>query len=132
MSKIQNPPKRKKRFNVNVIKIVCGDCDAVMERWNEPYEPMEEHFYVKCPVCGMHIRAFKGSYHCIAENGRPYLEIKWDKDMEWKKKVLQTEKTIWEAKKKQQKEIDALNKAMEDEYKKDMEEARKSGKKEEL
>ena len=127
MSKIRAPPKRKKRFNVKVIKFVCGDCNAVMERWSNPYTSTEEHFYVKCPVCGMHIRAYEKSFHCIAENGRPYLEIKWDKPLEWKKDFLQKEKNYYETKKRQQEDYDAFNKSLEEEYENDMKEIQEAG-----
>lgn len=127
MAKKHPLPKRKKRFNVKVIKFVCGDCNAIMERWNEPYAPTEEHFYVRCPVCGMHIRVYDQTYHCIDENNRCYLETKWNKDLEWKKEFLKKEKNYWENKRKQQEDFDAFQKTMDDEYKKEMAEVKKDG-----
>ena len=88
-------PKRKKRFKANVIKVVCTDCQAVMERWKNPYEEKEEHFETRCPVCGMHIRHYEKTFYCIDENGRCYLEVKWDKDLEWKKEFIKKEENYW-------------------------------------
>ena len=106
-------PKRKKRFNGKVIQVVCADCQAVMERWDNPYDPKEEHFDTRCPVCGMHIRHYEKTYYCIDVNGRCYLEVKWDKDMEWKEDFLQKEKNYWEDKKMQKEQFEKFQEEFE-------------------
>lgn len=113
MAKKQPLPKRKKRFSIKVIKVVCGDCNVVMERWENPYDKSEEHFESRCPVCGMHIKAYEGSFHCIDENGRAYLEIKWNKDLDWKKEFLKKEIIAWENRKKQREEYDKIYESFE-------------------
>ncbi|KKN90850.1 hypothetical protein LCGC14_0224330 [marine sediment metagenome] len=121
---MSNNPKRKKRFNVNAINVICGDCNILMKRWNEPYQVDEDHFYTKCPKCGMHIKHYKKTFYRIEENGRIALEIRWDKDMEWKKEFLQKEENYWTNRRNQEEEIEGLNKAMEEEYRKEMKEAK--------
>ncbi|MFW9875899.1 MAG: hypothetical protein ACFFG0_22585 [Candidatus Thorarchaeota archaeon] len=101
-------PIRSKRFPVKTIQFTCGDCDKLMVRWNNPYEPKKEHFYVKCPECGMHIRVYEHTYHCIDVNGRCYLETRWNKDIEWKKDFLEKEKNYYENQKRQREQMDEL------------------------
>ncbi|MCP4762612.1 MAG: hypothetical protein GY870_12600 [archaeon] len=103
-------PKRKKRFKVSVIKVVCTDCQAVMERWVNPYDEKEEHFETRCPVCGMHIRHYEKTFYCIDESGRCYLEVQWDKDIEWKTEFLKKEKNYWDEKIRQAKEFEDFSK----------------------
>ncbi|KKN25345.1 hypothetical protein LCGC14_0885520 [marine sediment metagenome] len=119
--------RKKKRFNVRVIDIVCGDCKKKMLRWTNPYEQKEEHFETKCPKCGMHIRHYEKTFYCINEHGRIYLEIIWDKDLDWKKEFLQKEENMWAARNQRNKEMDEFNKAMDAEILKDMKEAKNNG-----
>lgn len=103
-------PKRKKRFAAKVIQVVCTDCQVVMERWENPYEQKDEHFETRCPVCKMHIRHYNKSFYCIDVNGRAYLEVQWDKDMEWKEDFIKKEKNYWDKKAQQAKEFEEFSK----------------------
>lgn len=125
MPNIKTLPKPKKRFNVNAITVVCGDCNVLMKRWDEPYEPTEEHFYTRCPKCKMHIRHYENTFFRIEENGRVSIEIRWDKDLEWKKEFQQKEKNYYERMKQEKKEMEEFNKAMDAEYRKEMKENNK-------
>jgi len=116
MAKKQVLPTKKKRFNVKVIKIICGDCNAVMERWINPNDTTEEHFETRCPICGMHIK-----FYCIDENGRSYLEVRWNKDLEWKKEFLEKEKNYYENKKAQKEEYERIYEAFEKADKEELE-----------
>jgi len=119
--------RKKKRFNVRVIDIVCGDCKKKMLRWKNPYEQKEEHFETKCPKCGMHIRHYEKTFYCIDEKGRSYLEIIWDKDLEWKEGFLKKEKNYWERILQNRKEMDEFNKAIDAEVLRDMKEVKNNG-----
>ena len=113
MAKKQPLPIKKKRFNAKVIKVICGDCQAVMDRWMNPNDETEEHFETKCPVCGMHIKHYINTFYCIDENGRSYLEVRWNKDLDWKKEFLQKEHNYYENKKAQKEEYDRIYEAFE-------------------
>lgn len=105
-------PKKRKRFPMKVVQVVCGDCNALMERWDNPNDSREEHFETRCPECGMHIRHYEDTYLCIDTNGRAYMEVKWNKDLEWKKEFLQKEKNYWENQKRMRKEYDELERQL--------------------
>jgi len=106
MAKKQTLPKRKKRFNVKVIKVVCGDCEAVMDRWENPYDAKEDHIDTICPVCGMHIKHYTNTFYCVDESNRAYLEVNWDMTLEKKKEFLEKEKDYWDRVKAQREEFD--------------------------